>query len=155
MPDPRELGGLLFERDAELALTKQDEIEKAATWCRQNAPHKFQFLQDMFRLLIAEDAHMSRLGLAHAIRTGAVKRTPVLSILTPSQALRLLECYRRAFADDPDIWRARDIRQMDRIAAEKRCRATVEDIRRQLMERKNATDKGPATTPEEPQTDDG
>lgn len=155
MADPRDLGGLLYEREAELAFANQAEIEKAAEWCRTATPHKLPFLRDMWRLLTQESNHLAKFRLSEALRTGAVKRTPVLTLLTPSQALRLLECYRRATLDDPAIWKARDVREMDKIISEKKLNATLANLRRQIRERDDAANQGRATPPEETQSNNG
>jgi hypothetical protein len=142
--DPRELGGLLWERDAELAFSHNDEIEKAAEWCRRNGPHKFEFLNQLRKLLQAEESQMHRLGLTEAVRTGAIKRTPVLTILSPSQALRLLECYKRAVANSPKMWRAKDIHEMHQIEADARRDAIIARIR-ELRKRNAANSDSPRT----------
>ncbi len=129
MTDPCELGGLLWEQEAELAFSHNTEIEKAAEWCRRNGPHKLEFLNQMRKILQTEEIQMHRLGLTQATRTGAVKRTPVLTLLSPSQALRLLECYKRAITGLSAIWRAKDIREMDQIEADARRDATIAKIR--------------------------
>lgn len=129
MADPRELGGLQWERDAELAYSKSEQIEKAAEWCRRNGPHHLEFLNQMRKILIDEEVQMARMGLAEALRTGAVKRSSVLTLLSPSQALRLLECHLRATSG---MWGAKNIREMDDMAADRRRDATIADIRRKL-----------------------
>ncbi len=132
MADPRELGGLLWERQAELAFSRMAEIEKAAEWCRRNGPHKLEFLNQMKKLLSEEEIHMARMGLGEALRIGTVKRTPVLTTLSPSQALRLLECYKRAVANTPGMWRAKSIAEMDKLDSDTRRDATIAEIREQL-----------------------
>lgn len=140
MADPRELGGLLWERQAELAYSRMAEIEKAAEWCRRNGPHKLEFLNQMKKLLSEEDIQMARLGLGEALRLGAVKRTPVLTVLSPSQALRLLECYKRAVTNTPRMWRAKSIDEMDKLDSDTRRDATIADIREQLRQKREAPD---------------
>lgn len=138
MADPRELGGLLWERQAELAFSRMAEIEKAAEWCRRNGPHKLEFLNQMKKLLSAEEIQMARLGLGEALRLGTVKRTPVLTILSPSQALRLLECYKRAVTNTPSMWRARSIEDMDKLDSDTRRDTTIAEIREQLRRQREA-----------------
>lgn len=135
MADPRELGGLLWEREAERAYSKMAEIEEAAEWCRRNGPHKFEFLNKLRAILLEEEIQMAKLGLNEAIRVGAVKRVPTLSLLTPSQALRLLECYKRATANSLAMWRAKDIDEMDKIESDQRRKTTIAKIREQLRQR--------------------
>ncbi len=136
MVNPNELGDLLWERDAELAFSKMAEIELAAEWCRRKGPHKLEFLNKIRLILQAEEIQMNRLGLTEAIRIGAVKRTPTLSLLTPSQALRLLECYKRAVTNSPAIWKAKNIHEMSRIESDARRDDTIAKIREQLQKQK-------------------
>lgn len=135
MSDPRELGGLLWERDAELAYSYNDEIEKAAEWCRREGPHRLEFLNKLRQILVAEETQMARMGLGEAVRVGAVKRTPTLAILTPSQALRMLECYKRKMADTDKMWRAKNIHEMRLVEADARRDAVVHKVREQLQKR--------------------
>jgi hypothetical protein len=112
----------LYERDAELAYTLRDDIDKAATWCCAHYPHQFGFLNSIRTVLVAEARHYSSLGLGEAWRRGWIKPTSVLARLSPSQALRLLEAYFRATINTIEMWEARDIREMLRIRArQQRC----------------------------------
>lgn len=131
-----EFGGLLYEQEAEKAFERQAEIEEAAIWCKSYYPHKFEFLNVIRNLLIAEERQYARLGLSAALRTGVVKLQPVLAILTPSQALRLLESYKRAIADDPKIWRAKKIEEIEKLEADKRRDTVVAEVRAELARRK-------------------
>jgi hypothetical protein len=109
---------LLSEREAEQAYAHQQEIEQAACWCKQNYPHKFNFLNEIHDLLIAEERHLRKFGLF----SKTSKLLPVLSILTPSQALRLLESFKRAVLDLPEAWHAKrlsDITAIERARAHK------------------------------------
>lgn len=117
-----------------------DEIEKAAEWCRRNGPHKFEFLNQIRAVLQREEIQLARMGLGEAIRNGAVKRTPVLNTLTPSQALRLLECYRRAVVNTSDVWQAKSIEEMDKIQADTRRDGTIAKIREQLKKQREGGD---------------
>ncbi len=126
----------MWERDAEIAYGHLAEIETAAEWCRRNGPHRLEFLNQIRKILMDEEIHMARCGFGEAIRTGAVKRTGVLSLLSPSQALRLLECHLRATAD---MWGARSIDEMDKIKADRKRDAVVADIRRRLREKSDET----------------
>jgi hypothetical protein len=123
------MGSLLYEREAELAYRRQEEIEEAARWCKALYPHKFEFLNSIYLELVAEERQFARLGLTQAIASGAVKPSPVLTLLTPSQALRLLECYKRATANDPAMWRAKNIKEIDKLQADRRLSKTIAEIR--------------------------
>lgn len=120
----------LWEKEAELAYSKSDELEKAAEWCRRNGPHRLEFLNQMRKILLAEEIHFARNGLDEAIRTGAVKRTPVLIQLTPSQALRMWECWKRATLDDPRVWRAKGPEAIAKLEADIKRDQVIAEIRR-------------------------
>ncbi len=125
----------IYEREAELAFQRNDEIEKAALWCKKNYPHKFQFLDTIYRLLVEEERQYVRLGLINAVRNGTVKLQPTLSILTPSQALRLLESYKRATINDPKVWHTKNIIEIEKVEADNRRDAAVSEIRKSLEEK--------------------
>jgi hypothetical protein len=129
-------GGLIFEREAELAYKHEAEIEKAATWCKSNYPHKFKFLNDIYQLLVYEERQLAHMGMSQSLKSGAVKLQPILAILTPSQALRLLEAHRRSTTNGVGIWQTKRIEEMDRLEADRRRDTIVEDIRDQLRKRK-------------------
>lgn len=135
MADPRELGGLLYEREAELAYSKQDEIEAAAEWCKRRGPHKLAFLQSIRELLLAEEIQLIRMGFKESIRIGAIKKTPVLLLLTPSQAIRLLECYKRAILNTKEVWRAKDIHAIDDIERELKHKAFIDNCKEQIKQK--------------------
>lgn len=132
MSDFMEIGGMLYERAAEEAYRRQDLIEEAAAWCKKNYPHKFEFLNALYFLLVAEERHFVKLGLSMALRSGAVKLQPVLAVLTPSQALRLLESYKRAIADDPKIWRTKKVEDMEKIESDQRRDKIVAEVKARL-----------------------
>lgn len=141
LADPRELGGLLWERQAELAFSRMAEIEEAAKWCCKNGPHKLEFLNQMKKLLSEEEIHMTRMGLGDVLRLGIVKRTPVLTVLSPSQALRLLECHKRAMINTSRVWRAKSITDIDKLESDIRRDATIAEIRERLrQQRENGHD---------------
>jgi hypothetical protein len=131
-----EFSSRLYEIEADLAYSRQAEIEEAARWCKANYPHKFQFLNEIYLLLVAEERHFARLGLTQALASGAVKLSPVLALLTPSQALRLLECFKRAVADNPKVWRAKNIWDIDKIQADQKLGQTIASIRQELRQRR-------------------
>ena len=127
--------GPLYEREAEMAYARMADIERAAAWCREQHPHKLQFLADMRRILMAEERHLTVAGFPDAVRRGVVRRAAVLTLLTPSQALRLLECHLRATTADQRVWRAKTVEDLDRIAADARRRLVVNEVKAALSER--------------------
>lgn len=132
----QEFGDLIWEREAELAFSRTTDIELAAEWCRKKGPHKLEFLNQIRQLLMAEDLQMARMGLSESIRRGTVKRTPTLSILTPSQALRLLECYKRSIHTNKAVWQAKNLAQIEKAEADIRRDSVIASIRRELKERR-------------------
>jgi hypothetical protein len=122
--------------EAELAYAHVEAIIVAEEWCRTKGPHKLRFLNDIRQILMAEDRQMYRMRLSEAIRTGAVKRTHVLELLTPSQALRLLECHKRATSDNDKIWKARNLQEMLRIESRQRRDEGISRIRQERKEMK-------------------
>ncbi len=121
-----------WEQEAELAFNKSTEIEEAGRWCRTGYPHRFEFLNQIWRLLVAEEHHFARLGLSTAARRKVIKHSPILAILSPSQALRLLECYKRAQLDTLAAWRAPSIKELERIEADHRRDQVIEQCRAKI-----------------------
>lgn len=136
MATTHEFGSLMWEREAELAFARTAEIDIAAEWCRKKGPHKLEFLNQIRQILMAEDVQMARMGLSEAIRIGSVKSTPILSILTPSQALRLLECYKRSLHTSKAIWRTKNLAEIEKIEADIRRDDIIAKIRKELKERR-------------------
>lgn len=101
-----------YDRDASIAYAKQDEIELAAKWCKSVEYHKLDFLNHVRALLNAEEDQLRLAGYPLAYKTKAVKPLPVLTLLSPKQALRMLECYKRALMNDPEFWKARGLEEM-------------------------------------------
>lgn len=126
----------LFEHEAELAYQRQDQIEAAAVWCKDNYPHEFEFLNSIYLELVAESRQYIKLGLGESVRSGVVKLSPVLALLSPSQALRLLESYKRAVANDPKMWRTKKLIDLEQLDADRRCAATIAAIRKSREEQK-------------------
>ena len=136
MADVADVGSLIYEKEAELAFERQQQIEEAAEWCKKNYPHKFQFLNEIYKLLVAEQQQMARLGFLDAFRAGHAKPSPVLLLLSPSQALRLLEAFKRATTNDVRMWQVKRFHQMEKVESDRRRDATVEKIRDELRRRK-------------------
>lgn len=134
-----DLGELLYEKEAEEAFSREGEIEDAARWCKAKYPHRFQFLNEIYKLLTAEEQHLKKLGFGTSIKTGAVRLQPVLTILTPSQALRLLESFKRATANDRDIWKAKDIKKIEALESDKKRDEIVNKVKEALRKRNNDT----------------
>ena len=118
----------IFERDAELCYQKHDEIEIAAQWCLEKHPHSMKFLDEVYVLLVKERESLAKFRLESALRTGAVKRRPLLAILSPSQALRLLKCHKRAMLNSPEAWKIKHregkpaITELERLERAKKLR---------------------------------
>jgi len=127
--DTTDIGGFIYEKEAELAYKYLAEIEKAATWCKAKYPHRFQFLNEMRDLLVKEEKHLNKFRLFNT------NPQSVLTILTPSQALRLLEAYKRAVANDPKIWHAKRLEDILALEADKRRDAVILEIREEYKRR--------------------
>jgi len=125
----RETGSAIDEIEADIAYQRRDEIVQAATWCMSKT-HQMAFLAGIRAIL--DESRRRDSEFHFAIVAGTVQPSHPLEILTASQALRLLECYKRATVPDQRVWRARGLKEIEDIEADLRLRGRLARIRERI-----------------------
>lgn len=101
----------IYELEAQASYDRRDEIEEAAKWCIENYPHKLMFLNQIRHLLTSEERHFRSLNIN---LFGDIKKLTTLDLISPSQSLRLLECFKRQ-TSEMNLWKAKKLSDMRRI----------------------------------------
>lgn len=103
----------LNETEADLAYVHRDEIQEAMNWAVEHgARHPLQFVRDM-RYAIMRERQAASLGDFDVESYHGLPS--YVALLSPSQELRLLECYKRATLNDPAIWAAASLEEQKSI----------------------------------------